>query len=427
MNKNKTSIISRFQQTIKPLNRLLPLKSSKVYYDSPGMLDQSSHWGSLVIWTIACGTSAALIWAFIGRVDQTVSASGTLEPISGKVDVKSPSGGIVKDLYVAEGQLVNRGDLLLRVENLGLKAQLENVTRQISLISYENLLFNLLIDGEGILPVKLPSPPLVIEQDDKVRSIQLSVQQSSSQLRQLRSRVDSEKSTLDLKLELASSMKQLYKNGSISRFNYLNAQNDVQLSRSQILQAQEQINILISQAARQVTSNTKQLLNLEARRIDLSEENRNLDIKASASGNIFNLSVSVDSVIGSGADVMRIVPKGDLKANVYLPNSDLGFVSLGQKAKLSISSFPAGEYGYLGGVVSSIGADSFSTSNSSDLPKNTYPLQITISDENKNTAFLDRLKPGMQVSALIVVRQRPVISLLTDTFTKGTEDLQNAR
>ena len=106
MNKNKTSIISRFQQTIKPLNRLLPLKSSKVYYDSPGMLDQSSHWGSLVIWTIACGTSAALIWAFIGRVDQTVSASGTLEPISGKVDVKSPSGGIVKDLYVAEGQLL---------------------------------------------------------------------------------------------------------------------------------------------------------------------------------------------------------------------------------------------------------------------------------------------------------------------------------
>ena len=81
-------------------------------------------------------------------------------------------------------------------------------------------------------------------------------------------------------------MKQLYKNGSISRFNYLNAQNDVQLSRSQILQAQEQINILISQAARQVTSNTKQLLNLEARKSKIW-------IKASASGNIFNLSVSV--------------------------------------------------------------------------------------------------------------------------------------
>ena len=33
----------------------------------------------------------------------------------------------------------------------------------------------------------------------------------------------------------------------------------------------------------------------------------------------------------------------------------------------------------------------------------------------------------MQVSALIVVRKRPVISLLTDTFTKGAEDLQNSR
>ena len=34
-------------------------KTSKIFYDTPGLLDQSQHWGGLVIWTIAAGTSAA--------------------------------------------------------------------------------------------------------------------------------------------------------------------------------------------------------------------------------------------------------------------------------------------------------------------------------------------------------------------------------
>ena len=38
-----------------------------------------------------------------------------------------------------------------------------------------------------------------------------------------------------------------------------------------------------------------------------------------------------------------------------------------------------------------------------------------------------KAESDFKVSALIVTRQRPVISLLTDTFTKGTEDLQNSR
>ena len=51
----------------------------KVFFDSPGLLEQSQHWGGLVIWTIAVGTSAAVLWAF-GRVDQTVKLMGHCSP-----------------------------------------------------------------------------------------------------------------------------------------------------------------------------------------------------------------------------------------------------------------------------------------------------------------------------------------------------------
>lgn len=404
--------------------------SPKVYFDTPGLLDQSQHWGGLVIWTIAAGTSASLVWAFLGRVDQTVNAFGTLEPVLGKVVVKSSSGGIVRDIWVEEGELVPVSHRLVRIENLGTKAQLEAVRRQLALFTYENDLLNLLIDGQGQLPNSLPPAPPIIAREDRVRSVQLTVQQTGSQLRQLRSRLTSQLLTLDLKSDLADSMSKLYENGSISRFNFLTSKDAVQQSRSQVSQTREQFNILLGQAGRQVSANTRQLISLQARIIDLEEENRNLLLKSTTSGRIFNVAVQPGSVIAPGSEVMRIIPEGGLRASVFLANSDLGFVSEGQAVKLSISSFPPGEYGYLDARVTRIGADSLQSSSSSvseDQPSSKYPVQITIDNNVKKSSLLNRLKPGMQVSALMVVRQRPVISLLTDTFTKGTEDLQNTR
>ena len=104
----------------------------KVFFDSPGLLEQSQHWGGLVIWTIAAGTTAGLLWAFLGRVDQTVIAGGTLQPLSGKMIVSSPSGGIVRDLFVRDGEMVTK-EALMVVESEGTKARLQSTRRQLAL------------------------------------------------------------------------------------------------------------------------------------------------------------------------------------------------------------------------------------------------------------------------------------------------------
>ena len=400
----------------------------KVFYDSPGMLDQSQHWGGLVIWTIAVGTTAGLIWSFLGKVDQTVTANGTLEPASGKVDVRSTSGGIVKKLWVREGQLVRVGERLVEIENLGLQARLSTTARQLALLKYENSLFNKLIDAGGRLPAVLPAPPNAIAKEERVRSVQLTVLQLSSQLRQLQERVSSQEQTLKLKQSLADSLELIYSNGGYAKYSYLQSRDEVQQIRSQVSQTKEQINILISEAGRQVSGNDRQILNLEAERVGQQEARTNLILKSTGAGRIFNLGLRPGSVIGSGTELMRIVPEGALRARVFLANSDLGFVREGQLAKLSISSFPAGEYGYLDAKVTRIGADALDNQSQADQQRaNTYPLQVALGVNPTKLKLLSKLYPGMQVSALITVRQRPVISLLTDVFTKGTEGLKNSR
>ena len=404
----------------------------KVYYDSPGLLEQSSHWGGLVIWTIAAGTTAALFWAFLGKVDQTVSASGTLEPASGKLVVKSPDGGIIRQLWVKDGQFVTRGTPLLRVENDGVSARLLATRKQLAIIQYENQLYNLLLDHSGRFSlVSLPMPPALIAGDEKTRSVQLTVQQTAAQLRQLQSRVSSQTRTLGLKQDLVRSMTTLYRNGGFAKYNYLTSVDELQQLESRLTETREQITSVLAEAGRQISSNERQILALQAEVVGLSETQRNLTLRAAQSGRIFNLSVGPGVVISGGAEVMRIIPEGGLKATVYLPNSELGFVKPSLPVKLAVSSFPPGEYGYLNGLVQRIGADALSgeelASASAQQRQNTFPMTIQIGPNPGKESMLSRLAPGMQVSANIIVRQRPVITLLTDVFTKGAESLQNSR
>jgi len=419
-------ILVRLQQRFPRF--LPPPASGKVFYDSPGSLEQGHHWAGLIIWTIACGTTAALLWAFLGKVDQTVSAVGTLEPSMGKVDVRSTTPGIIKRLWVKEGQPVRTGDRLAEIENQGLRARLQSTGRQLDLVRYENQLLNLLIDGAGTLPPQLPPPPASIQQEDRVRSIQLSVQEKAAQMRQLRSRLQSQAETLRLKQALVGSLTPLFKTGGMARYDYLRALDEVQQMRSQLTQTREQLTVLVSEAARNSSANDRQILNLEAERTSLQEANRNLVLRATGAGRVFNLSFRPGSVIASGTELMRIIPEGSLRARLFLANTDLGFVRENQKAKLSISSFPASEYGYLNGRVTRIGADALDTAATPDQRRaDTFPLQVTLEANPGKARLINKLRPGMQVAALISVRQRPVITLLTDTFTKGSESLQNSR
>ena len=417
------------------LRRFVPVSLStrrKVFFDSPGLLEQSQHWGGMVIWTIAAGTTAALFWAFFGRVDQTVMAAGTLQPVSGKMIVSSPSGGIVRELFVSDGEMVAKGEALMVVESEGTKARLQATEKQLALFRYENQLFNLLLDQSGRFDLnELPEAPALIRSEDRTRSVQLTVQETSARLALLRTRLASQQKTLALKQELVESLRPVYESGGIAKFNYLTSVDELQRLDSQIAQTRQQLTATTGQAARQVSTNSRQILSLEAQLTGLLEQQRNLTLKAQQPGEVFNLSVGPGSVIGSGAEVMRIVPDGGgLKAKVFLPNSELGFIKDGMPVKLAVSSFPPGEYGYLKGTVKDIGADALESTDQQSADRqraNTFPMTIELTDNEDKSAILDRLAPGMQVSANIIVRQRPVITLLTDVFTKGSESLQNSR
>ena len=59
-------------------------------------------------------------------------ANGTLQPVSGKMIVSSPAGGIVRELFARDGEMVSKGEVLMVVESEGTKASLQATQKQLA-------------------------------------------------------------------------------------------------------------------------------------------------------------------------------------------------------------------------------------------------------------------------------------------------------
>ena len=140
------------------------------------------------------------------------------------------------------------------VESEGTKARLQSTQKQLALFRYENQLFNLLLDQSGRFDLNaLPEPPELIRSEDRTRSVQLTVQETSARLALLRNTFASQQRTLALKQELVDSLRPVYESGGIAKFNYLNSVDELQRLESQIAETSQQLTATTGQAARQVS------------------------------------------------------------------------------------------------------------------------------------------------------------------------------
>lgn len=107
-------------------------------FDQPVILRQSHHWSRLILWTIIGVTTFGIIWAWFAKIDQAVPAQGKLEPQGAVKEVQAPIGGVVKEIYVHDGQRVKQGDLLLSLDSTAAQAQLTSLSKIRAALIKEN-------------------------------------------------------------------------------------------------------------------------------------------------------------------------------------------------------------------------------------------------------------------------------------------------
>ena len=80
------------------------------------VLKQSGFWAKAITWVLLGGTAFSIGWLAIAKTDEVVIAVGKLEPKSGVVDVQMPMQGIAREILISEGDRVERGQILIRLD-----------------------------------------------------------------------------------------------------------------------------------------------------------------------------------------------------------------------------------------------------------------------------------------------------------------------
>ncbi|MEL6248903.1 MAG: biotin/lipoyl-binding protein, partial [Cyanobacteria bacterium J06627_15] len=96
-------------------------------FDQPVILRQSPRWAMAVVWGILGITTFSLLWAVLAKVEQTVAAQGKLEPVGVVQPVQTPSGGVIREIHVEEGQLVEAGEVLITFDQSAAQAELASL------------------------------------------------------------------------------------------------------------------------------------------------------------------------------------------------------------------------------------------------------------------------------------------------------------
>ena len=125
--------------------------------------------------------------------------------------------------------------------------------------------------------------------------------------------------------------------------------------------------------------------------------------------------------------MLKIVPTGNLGAEVNITNRDIGFVRPGQEVDVRVDSFPFTEYGQLSGEIANVGADALPPT---PLIRNYhFPVSIDLKDSSLYTRNDKEipLQAGMTITTNMKLRDRRLIELLSDLFTDRSDSLKRLR
>ena len=122
--------------------------------------------------------------------------------------------------------------------------------------------------------------------------------------------------------------------------------------------------------------------------------------------------------------MITLVPLGvDIEAVVNVDPKDIGWLKVGNEAKVKLDAYPFQRYGTLNGKLRTISEDTFSEQQGAlGGSRSFYHVQLALSGRLLPRAGEYRLVPGMQVTAEIKVGRRRIIEYLTDPLIKALDE-----
>ena len=267
------------------------------------------------------------------------------------------------------------------------------------------------LQGKGAeRPIKAPFNSLVrdikVQEGQKVEMgsvlIELDATNYEAQYEVLKAKLDSLLITKDFQKNIVDRLLTLKEEGGISLIDFLKEKNKLQENKSEILQIKARLNELNSDIIK-----TK--------------------LRSPIKGTVFNLIPANPGYFASvGETLLLIVPEGALEAKIFLTNNDIGFVKEDMSAEVRVDSYPFTQFGSIKGLLKSIGKESLPADQLNSQSR--FPAIVEL---DKQFLLLNdkkyKLKSGQSVSVNLIIRDKPIITLLTDSVENAFDALRGIK
>ena len=202
--------------------------------------------------------------------------------------------------------------------------------------------------------------------------------------------------------------------------------NQVQEARVVVSTLEEERTRVVGQIASRLNQIDRQMIQIRAELVGLEETISYRTVRAPINGKVFDIKVSSQAVVNADQQVLKLVPANVLQAKVAISDGDIGFIKVGLPVNVSVDSFPSGEFGYIKGTLIELGSDVLPP----DQKSQQYRFPATVSLKEQSVLAGDQelnLQSGMGITANIKLRSRPVITIISDLFTKQLDGVKRFR
>lgn len=362
-----------------------------------------------------------VIWAYNSPVEEVTRGNGNIIPSSREQVIQSLDPGIVTEIMVKEGDMVEKDQILMKLDDTRSSAVLRESEAKVA--NLEATIARLKAEAYGTKPIFPESVSTELQRREIAaykarRQVMVDAINGLSQ----------SKAALDREIAITAP---LVSEGYVSEVELLRMRRESADLATQISERRNRYKADANNELLQAESELAQSKENVAMRADPVERSQ---IRAPMRGIVKGIKVTtIGGVVNAGEDIMQIVPVDDkLLVEAYIRPQDIAFIRAGQPALVKVSAYDYSIYGGLEGKVTLVGADTVSNSmqnRANDLKLDPNQVYYRVLVQTENNSLKDKngkpmpIIPGMVATVDIKTGEKTIFQYLIKPITRMKQAL----
>ena len=407
----------------------------------------------VLLWSIAAFFVVLFVWISVAEVDTVTRADGRVIPSAKLQLVQNLEGGIVSAIHAKAGQKVEAGDLLATLSAIQHDSDMRS--RQQQLLGLEARAARLLAQSSAQEPnypaaVREQAPEVVaaenaslvskrLEHESQLEVIGAQTEQKKRELDEVRAAVVAARKSLELAREERATVARLVERGLEPRLELVRIDRQLAelegrveastLSTQRLTQAVEEMGARRNAVARQFRAEA--LIELNRTVADMGAIRQTMpalkdrvartEIRSPMKGVVNRVFITTTGgIVKPGEPIVEVVPVDDqLVVEALVMPKDIGFVKLGQQARIKVTAYDYSIFGAMDGQVVNISADAVPNERGEAF------FQVRIETKTRAIEAIDKklpIIPGMQTQIDIITGKKTILQFLSKPIVAMREN-----